>query len=187
MDPLSGATRKITDTYGNAEDMCWLSDGAILMGAGKSIVKYNPKTDVQWERLIYFHQEEINNITRMTTNPASNRLAFVAEASPRHIVQKQLDAYNTRDIDGFLATYSDDIELYNFPNELIMQGKEKLRKSYASFFENTPDLNCKVRNRIVMGNRVIDEEFITANGSSFGAVAIYEVKNGKIVKVTFLR
>lgn len=187
LDPVSGATKKITDTYDNAEDMCWLSDGTILMGAGKSIVRYNPKTDVQWERLIYFHQEEINNISRMTANPASNRLAFVAEASPRHIVQKQLDAYNAQDLDGFLATYSEDIELYDYPNELFVQGKEQMRKRYAAFFEKTPDLHCEIKKRIVIGNKVIDEEHIMANGAKFSTVAIYEVENGKIAKVTFLR
>ncbi len=187
LHPISGATKIIANTFGKAEDLCWLKDGSILMGGGKTIVRFDPKTDVQWQRLIYFTQEEINNITRIATNDSSNRLAFVAEISPRHIVQKQLDAYNARDIDGFMDTYSDDVKLYNFPNELFLEGKEKMRQRYAGFFENTPDLHCEIKNRIVTGNKVIDEEYITANGTNFGAVAIYEVINGKIAKVTFLR
>ena len=103
------------------------------------------------------------------------------------IVQKQLDAYNARDLDGFLATYSEDIELYDYPNELFMQGKEQMRKRYAAFFEKTPDLHCEIKKRIVIGNKVIDEEHIMANGAKFSTVAIYEVENGKIAKVTFLR
>ena len=63
----------------------------------------------------------------------------------------------------------------------------KMKASYGEFFESTPDLHCEIKNRIVIGNKVIDEEFVTANGSSFGAIAIYEVENGKIAKVTFLR
>ncbi len=62
-----------------------------------------------------------------------------------------------------------------------------MKFDYATFFESTPDLNCKVLNRIVIGNKVIDEEYITANGDNFSAVAIYEVENGKITKVTFIR
>ncbi|UJH67733.1 nuclear transport factor 2 family protein [Allomuricauda sp. SCSIO 65647] len=187
LNPVSGATKVITNTFNKAEDMCWLKDGTILMGAGKTIVRFDPKTDVQWQRLMYFPQEEINNITRIATNGSSNRLAFVADVSPRHIVQKQLNAYNARDIDGFMDTYSDNVKLYNFPNELFLEGKEKMRQRYARFFENTPDLHCEIKNRIVTGNKVIDEEYITANGTNFGAVAIYEVIDGKIAKVTFLR
>ena len=43
-----------------------------------------------------------------------------------------------------------------------------------------------MKNRIVIGNKVIDKEYITANGDTFSAVAIYEVANGKIAKVTFI-
>jgi hypothetical protein len=109
------------------------------------------------------------------------------ETDPEIIVQKQLDAYNARDIDGFLATYTDDIKLYNFPNMLRTEGIAAMRKGYGGYFENTPDLHADIKNRIVIGNIVIDEEFVTANGNTFSAVAIYEVENGKIAKVTFIR
>jgi len=55
------------------------------------------------------------------------------------------------------------------------------------FFENTPDLNAEIKNRIVIGNKVIDQESVTANNIVFDAVAIYEVDNGKIDKVTFIK
>ncbi|MCW5517037.1 nuclear transport factor 2 family protein [Muriicola sp. Z0-33] len=103
------------------------------------------------------------------------------------IVQQQLDAYNARDIDSFMETYTKEVQLLNFPNELISEGKDKMYESYKSFFESTPDLNCEIKNRIIIGNMVIDEEFITMNNTNFSAVAIYEVENGKIAKVTFLR
>ncbi|PQB05987.1 hypothetical protein BST85_06655 [Aureitalea marina] len=108
-------------------------------------------------------------------------------SATEQIVQQQLDAYNNRDIDGFMATYSDDIALYNFPDQLMGEGQESMRKQYAGFFDSTPDLHCEIQKRIVIGNRVIDHELVTANGQQFTAVAIYEVENGKIVKVTFLR
>lgn len=107
--------------------------------------------------------------------------------SPETIVQKQLDVYNQRDIEGFLETYTEDVKLYNFPAEKTSEGQAEMRRGYAGFFKNTPDLNCKVKKRIVIANKVIDEEYITANGNNFSAVAIYEVENGKIAKVTFLR
>ncbi|TMM53740.1 steroid delta-isomerase [Maribacter algarum] len=107
--------------------------------------------------------------------------------NPETIVQKQLDEYNTRDIDGFLQTYTEDVELFNFPEQKRSKGQEEMRKGYAGFFESTPDLHCEIKNRITIRNIVIDEEYITANGNNFSAVAIYEVENGKISKVTFVR
>jgi len=107
--------------------------------------------------------------------------------SPVAIVQEQLDAYNDRNIDAFMETYTEDIALYNFPQTLTRQGQKKMRAGYQSFFSSTPDLHCDIKNRIVIGNRVIDLENVTANGQQFSAIAIYEVANGKISKVTFLR
>ncbi|MFK7810933.1 MAG: nuclear transport factor 2 family protein [Maribacter sp.] len=124
-------------------------------------------------------------------NDAISSMRFIfddnEEPNPETIVQKQLDVYNARDIDGFLKTYSEDVEIFNFPTQKRSKGQEEMRKGYAGFFESTPDLHCEIKNRIVIRNIVIDEEYITANGNNFSAVAIYEVENGKIAKVTFLR
>ncbi|MFD0797485.1 nuclear transport factor 2 family protein [Maribacter chungangensis] len=109
------------------------------------------------------------------------------DESSETIVQKQLDAYNARDIDGFMDTYSENIALYNFPAQLRTQGQLAMRKGYGEYFESTPDLHAEIKNRIVIGNIVIDHEEVTANGTKFSAVAIYEVVNGKISKVTFVR
>lgn len=108
-------------------------------------------------------------------------------SDPVPIVQRQLDAYNARDIEAFLDTYDTDVIINNFPNALRFEGLGQMRTRYADFFEVTPDLHCEIKNRIVIGNTIIDEEFITMNGSNFSAVAIYEVANGKIKKVTFVR
>ncbi len=125
------------------------------------------------------------------SNGAIDSMTFIFDNNsapePETIVQKQLDAYNARDIDAFLDTYTEDVAMYNFPAEKSSQGQEEMRKGYAGYFESTPDLHCEIKNRIVIRNIVIDEENITANGNSFNAVAVYEVKNGKIAKVTFLR
>lgn len=109
------------------------------------------------------------------------------DKDPEIIVQKQLDAYNARDIEGFLATYTSDVKLYNFPNTLRTDGIESMRKGYGDYFASAPDLHAEIKNRIVIGNTVIDQEEVIANGSKFSAVAIYEVASGKIAKVTFVR
>lgn len=172
------------------QDYTWLNNDQILIGSGPRLFVYDLFIGGDWKQLADLSDRGIDDITRMSKNPGSDQIALVAMpviSEAEQIVQTQLDAYNNRDIDAFMATYSDDIALYNYPDQLSGQGQESMRKQYAGFFDSTPDLNCKIKKRIVIGNRVIDQELITANGSQFTAVAIYEVENGKIVKVTFLR
>jgi hypothetical protein len=103
------------------------------------------------------------------------------------IIQKQLDAYNSKDVDAFMSFYTEDIKLYNYPNELLSEGQNQMRKDYISWFERARDLKATIKKRIVIGNKVIDEEQIIANGEIFNTVVIYEIKNGRIRKVTFMQ
>jgi imidazolonepropionase-like amidohydrolase len=111
----------------------------------------------------------------------------LVKESPEAVVQRQLNAYNARDIDAFLDTYAEDVEICNFPNQPLMKGKVEMRNGYANFFKNTPNLYCDIVNRIVMGNKIIDQEKVRAGNQTFRAAAIYEVVDGKIKRVTFVR
>ncbi|WP_303316077.1 nuclear transport factor 2 family protein [Flavivirga abyssicola] len=123
--------------------------------------------------------EDINSMTFIHNSKTTS--------NPESIVNKQLEAYNKGDIDVFMATYSNTIKLYKYPNSLISEGQEAMRKNYASFFEKAPNLNAQIVNRMVLGNKIVDNEKVTFNGNTFYAVAIYEVQNGKISKVTFIQ
>jgi hypothetical protein len=103
------------------------------------------------------------------------------------LIQKQLDAYNAKDLEAFMSIYTEGVKLYNYPNELLSEGKDQMRKDYIAWFQRTPDLKASVKKRIVIGNKVINEEQIIANGKIFNTVAIYEVENGRIRKVTFIQ
>jgi imidazolonepropionase-like amidohydrolase len=111
----------------------------------------------------------------------------ILEYSPEDLVQQQLNGYNARDIDAFVAPYSEDVELYTFPNEPMGKGKANMRVQYQQLFENVPELHCELVNRIVLGNTVIDQERVTGFPSgTLEAVAIYKIENGKIAKVYFI-
>ncbi|AYA36693.1 steroid delta-isomerase [Hymenobacter oligotrophus] len=105
------------------------------------------------------------------------------------VVQRQLEAYNARNLDAFAATYHEQVELLTFPAVLRSKGIAKLREGYGQFFAQTPDLNCQIVHRTVLGNKVIDHERVTGlpNGQVLEAVAIYEVENGLIRRVTFVQ
>lgn len=111
---------------------------------------------------------------------------LVAE-TPFALVQRQLNAYNGHNLEAFLEPYADDVEIYQFPAKMEMKGKEQMRKAY-DFITKTPGLHCQLQNRIIQGNTVIDHERVVwGQGSApVEAVAIYEIKNGKIAKVFFI-
>lgn len=107
---------------------------------------------------------------------------------PEQLAQAQLDAYNGHDLEAFLKPYAEDVKVYQFPNTLQFEGKETMRKNYQ-FIEETPDLHCKLMNRIVEGNTVIDHEDVTVDKDRppFKAIAIYKIKDGKIAEVYFIQ
>jgi imidazolonepropionase-like amidohydrolase len=112
----------------------------------------------------------------------------LAPNSPEDLAQQQLNAYNGHNLEAFLEPYAENVKIYNFPNELSLEGKEAMRKGYQ-FIERSPDLHCELVNRIVMGNTVIDQERVIFNKDRppLHAVAIYKIKNGKIAEVYFIK
>lgn len=121
----------------------------------------------------------ITSMTFLTNSPTTS--------NPETIVNKQLEVYNNRDIEGFIKTYTKDLQLFMFPNTLNTNGQTALYKQYNTMFNRVQDLNAQIINRIVLGNKVIDKEKVTVNGKTFYAIAIYEVENGLIAKVTFIQ
>jgi len=105
--------------------------------------------------------------------------------TPEALVQQQLNAYNAHNPEAFIATYSDDVELYDFPGKLVCKGKEQMRKIY-SFLNNSPNLHCEVKARIIQGAIVIYKEAVTGGRDLGESTAIYQTENGKIKKVYFI-
>ncbi len=103
--------------------------------------------------------------------------------SPERIVQRQLDAYNARDVAALLATYADDAELFEHPAKSLARGAAALRERFAARFQE-PNLHAALQKRIVMGNFVIDHELVTRTfpegPGTLEVVMIYEVRAGRI-------
>lgn len=98
-------------------------------------------------------------------------------------IQRQLDAYNAKDLDGLLAIYAADAQMFEYPATLAATGTTELRQRFAGRFQE-PDLHAQLLKRIVMGNIVVDHELVTrtfAEGTgTIELTMIYEVQNGKI-------
>ena len=187
LDPITGESKKITNTYDKEEDICWLNENTIITGAGKKLLMLDIDSEnPDWETIIEFPQEEINNISRIAISPNGKRLAFVAEESPAKIIQKQVRSFNNRDLDAFVSCFAENVQVSRFPNEKMYQGGDKMRENYERFFENVKSSSVEVVNRIVVGNTVIDEEVTKVDGRDGRQVAIYQVANGTISSMTFI-
>lgn len=69
--------------------------------------------------------------------PVSASSTGVNETAIRGLMQQWLTAYNSKDIDGLMALYSDDIYYANNGNSLT-RSKEAIRRNYAPQFKNAP-------------------------------------------------
>ena len=186
LDPKTKDIKTIAPLVEGSEDICWLPDGSLLLAKGNTIFKYDTDSK-RWKVFHSFLDDNLRNISRIASSPDGNRLAIVSEVSPEGIVQKQLEAYNKRNIDSFMETMSPQVSLYNFPNDTIARGFETVKKRYNDFFKSSPDLNSTLKNRIVYNNKVIDHEYITAKGKSYELIAIYTITSGKISNIHILR
>jgi putative hydrolase of HD superfamily len=83
-------------------------------------------------------------------------------------VQKQLEAYNARDIDAFMAWWADDCQYYAFPATLLAGNAAEIRVRHIERFKE-PDLYGELLTRVIVGNVVIDHETVTRARTWFHA------------------
>ena len=105
--------------------------------------------------------------------------------SPEHVIQRQLDAYNAKDVEALVAVYADDAQTFEHPSKLVASGISELRQRFKLRFQE-PNLHAALLKRIVMGHFVIDHELVTRTfpegAGTLELTMIYEVQNGKISK-----
>jgi hypothetical protein len=103
---------------------------------------------------------------------------------PVIIVQAQLDAYNARDIDGFAATFAEDVVVHDLEaGTQRFAGMAGLRGWYGAQFVRCPGQRSQVVSRNVVGRYVFDLELITGTVDEGGRavepytlMAIYRVR-----------
>lgn len=97
-------------------------------------------------------------------------------------VQRQFEAYNARDLERFLAVYSEDIRAYRPPAiEPAIAGKKALAAFYATQRFSHEGLHAELLNRMVLGSKVVDHERISGvREQPFEVAVVYEVVNGLI-------
>lgn len=102
-------------------------------------------------------------------------------------VQRQLLAYNAKDLAAFVRCYHPDILVYRMPNTTpALQGLAAFSQFYASERFGNAALHAEVLSRQVIGNKVLDHERISGLlDTPYEVAVVYEVKHGLITTVWF--
>ena len=110
--------------------------------------------------------------------------------SPEQVVARQIEAYNAHDVEAFVATYGEDLELSELPSvRPAAKGKATLKADYGRIFKENPDLHASAKDQILSGPWVIHREKVTGlagRKEPVEVVVVYQVKEGLIRKVWFL-
>ena len=104
------------------------------------------------------------------------------------LIQRQLDAYNNKDIDAWLATYAPDARQYNLHGDCLAAGHDEMRARITARFKE-PDLHARLISRTVSNNVVIDVEIITRNfpegKGEIEMLCIYQIEGSLIQHASF--
>ena len=119
-------------------------------------------------------------------NPVRQKMKTTPQPhDPAAVVQRQLDAYNARDVDALLATYADDAQTFEHPAKLLASGSTQLRERFQVRFQE-PNLHAALLKRVVMGHIVVDHERVTRTfpegPGTRELLMIYDVQNGRIAR-----
>jgi hypothetical protein len=107
------------------------------------------------------------------------------------VVEKQMQAFDNRDIESMMTVFNNDIKIINFSdNKILIDGFGECEKMYSDLFKHSPKLYAEIINTIVFENKAIVHEFIFGrNGSDkkMEQVIIFEIENEKISKISIIR
>jgi hypothetical protein len=107
-------------------------------------------------------------------------------------VQEQLEAYNARDLERFLACYAPEVVIEDGAGARLLEGIEAMRAAYRTLFASNPGLRAEVPTRIRAGEFVIDEERVSGLNLPGGpaelhTAVVYRVRDGRIIHVRLLK
>ncbi|MCP2261427.1 hypothetical protein LX15_005153 [Streptoalloteichus tenebrarius] len=103
------------------------------------------------------------------------------------VVQRQLDAYNARDLEAFCATYHPAVVVEDGFGQVVLTGMAELRRAYADRFAR-PELHAELVGRLAVGPWVVDQERVTGlEVEPVHAIATYLVREGVITRVRLIR
>ena len=106
--------------------------------------------------------------------------------SPLDVVNQRMSAYNSHDLTAFMALYSDDIEVFTYPDKSLGKGKKHLRSIFEPMFQDGV-VQVEIHHQIAKDKYVVNHETVSNGANATEYVSIYEVSDGLIQSVRFVR
>ena len=105
------------------------------------------------------------------------------------IAQKQLDAYNAQDLDAYVNFFTEDCVVSALGGTPTETSRAAIKARYAKAFAQFPQNKAVLKNRIAVGNSVVDHELVirAPGGEQFEIIAIYTFRDGLIACVDFAK
>ncbi|HEY5346726.1 MAG TPA: nuclear transport factor 2 family protein [Rhizomicrobium sp.] len=105
------------------------------------------------------------------------------------IAQKQLDAYNAQDLDTYVSYFTENCIVSGLNGTPTETSREAIKARYAKAFAQFPQNKAELKNRIAVGNTVVDHELVirAPGGEQFEIIAIYSFRDGLITRVDFAK
>lgn len=103
------------------------------------------------------------------------------------LVQRQVDRFNAGDLDGFVACYADDVEVFALGGATAippLRGRDAFVARYRPMMEQVRP-HVAILSRMVNGAFVVDKERTTGGGRTEEGIAVYQVEGGRIRRVWF--
>jgi len=159
------------------EDIGQLKAG---MHADLVILNRNPLEDIAHTSAIH----------RVVKNAQVFHPDSLVTPSPASVVQHGANAFNARDLEGFLDAFAPSVEIYDPPNTLTGQGRATLRKQMTPVFRNASALHVRMRNLVTIGNTAMVHETIKGlpeRNRPLTQGALYRVTNGRIDRIWLVK
>lgn len=108
------------------------------------------------------------------------------QIQPLAVVNARMDFFNQHDLTAFLKCYHENVKIYTYPSKLLGKGSQRLASIFEADFKER-NVHVEIINQITNGAYVINHEIVTRAEKETKYVSIYEVKNGLIASVRFVR
>lgn len=175
LEVLQAATRGGARVMGHEKDLGRVTPGAL---ADLLVLDADPRTGTK----------ALSRVRRVVKDGQVMDPETVIPDSPEALVQRQVNAYNARNLEAFLAPYATDVEVRDLDGKVTTKGIEAFRTDYGALFTSHPALHCELKGRVSSGSWVVDEEQVTGlEPQVIHALAMYEAVNGRIARVRFMK
>jgi len=99
------------------------------------------------------------------------------------VIDRCVAAYNAQNLEDFCRFVSEDVKLMDLDSgAVLLEGVKAYRELYGQMFAKNPNNRVEIMKRVVFGNHVCDEEFITGrSGGDIRALVIYTLDEGSSI------